>query len=166
MQIALVSLIEDARVERLAMRELPGLARLFLPFHAAQPTRAINAPMLFARLARALADPAYENPNPWIAKARAVFLAEQDLSDQQLSRRIGNLLGNDLGQMRLQFDAKTYVVQPAYRDDNLGLWDFSDDDQQSADAEEVLSSARIRQEEKDDRPDRVEPENKPDAEAG
>jgi hypothetical protein len=166
MQIALVSLIEDARVERLAMRELPGLARLFLPFHAAQPTSAINAPMLFARLARALADPAYEDPNPWIAKARAAFLAEQDLSDQQLSRRIGNLLGNDLGQMRLQFDAKTYVVQPAYRDDNLGLWDFGDDGQQSADAEEVLSSARIRQEEKDDRPDRVELESKPDAEAG
>jgi nitric oxide reductase NorD protein len=32
-QVALVSLIEDARVERLAMREMPGLARLFLPFH-------------------------------------------------------------------------------------------------------------------------------------
>jgi hypothetical protein len=166
MQIALVSLIEDARVERLAMRELPGLARLFLPFHTAQPTSAINAPMLFARLARALADPAYEDPNPWIAKARAAFLAEQDLGDPQLSRRIGNLLGNELGQMRLQFDAKTYVVQPAYRDDNLGLWDFGDDDQQSADAEEVLSSARIRQEEKDDRPDRIEPENKPEGEAG
>ncbi|MBN9244012.1 MAG: VWA domain-containing protein [Mesorhizobium sp.] len=166
MQIALVSLIEDARVEHLAMQDLPGLARLFQPFHTAQPTSAVNAQTLFARLSRALADPAYEDPNPWVIKAREAFLAEPDLRDQQLSRRIGNLLGNDLGQMRLQFDAKTYVVQPPYRDDNLGLWDFGDDDQQNADAEEVLSSARIRQEENEDRPDRVEPENKPDSEAG
>jgi nitric oxide reductase NorD protein len=35
------------------------------------------------------------------------------------------LLGNDLGQMRIQFNAKTYVVEPVYRDDGsgpVGLW--------------------------------------------
>ncbi|RUU67523.1 VWA domain-containing protein, partial [Mesorhizobium sp. M2C.T.Ca.TU.009.01.2.1] len=164
-QIALVSLIEDARVEQLAIRELPGLARLFLPFHTVQPSSAVTAPALFARLARALADPSYEDPNPWIAKAREAFLRE-DPHDQQLSRRIGNLLGNDLGQMRIQFDPRNYVVQPPYRDDNLGLWDFGDDDSQAADAEQVLSSARIRQEENDERPDRVEQESRPDGEAG
>ena len=36
------------------------------------------------------------------------------------------LLGNDLGQMRVQFNAKTYVVEPVYRDDGLGLWDFGE----------------------------------------
>ena len=36
MQVALVSLIEDARVEQLAMRELPGLFRLWTPFHIAR----------------------------------------------------------------------------------------------------------------------------------
>ena len=164
-QVALVSLVEDARVEHLATRELPGLARLFLPFHVAQPSGAATAPALFARLARALADPAYEDPNPWIAKAREAF-SREDPQDQQASRRIGNLLGNDLGQMRIQFDPKSYVVQPPYRDDNLGLWDFGDDDSQAEDAEQVLSSARIRQEENDERPDRVEQESRSDGEAG
>jgi len=164
-QVALVSLIEDARVEQLAMLELPGLARLFLPLHSAQPSSAVTAPALFARLSRALADPSYEDPNPWIAKARKAFAGEE-LHDQQLSRRIGNLLGNDLGQMRVQFDPKNYVVQPPYRDDNLALWDFGDDDSQAQDAEQVLSSARIRREENDEHPGRTEQENKPDGEAG
>lgn len=164
-QIALVSLIEDARVEQLALQELPGLARLFLPFHTV--TTAATAPALFARLARALADPAFEDSDSWVAKGRDAFFASRDdWHDQQLSRRIGNLLGNDLGQMRVQFDAKNYVVQPPYRDDNLGLWDFGDDDLQTEDAEQVLSAARIRQEENQEQLDRIEPDNKPDGDAG
>lgn len=160
-QIALVSLIEDARVEQLAMRELPGLRRLFTPFHVAEASGTATAPGLFARLARALADPAHDDPDPWVQKGRrAFFEAETDWGSQQISRRIGDLLGNDLGQMRVQFDPKNYVVQPPYRDDNLGLWDFGDDDQQqSSEAEQVLSSARIRQEQDDSRPpDRTETE--------
>ena len=166
-QVALVSLIEDARVERLAMRELPGLARLFLPFHTIGPSSAITAFALFARLARALADPSYHDPDPWVVKGRDAFgAAEDEWDSQQISRRIGDLLGNDLGQMRIQFDPKTYVVHPPYRDDNLGLWDFGDDYRQADEAEQVLSTARVRQEENDKQPDRVEPENKPDGEAG
>ncbi|MGO4842442.1 hypothetical protein AB4144_60260, partial [Rhizobiaceae sp. 2RAB30] len=67
-------------------------------------------------------------------------------------RRIGDLLGNDLGQMRIQFDAKSYVVQPAYRDDNLGFWDFGDDQQQLLDAEQMLETARLKEEEDDKAP--------------
>jgi Nitric oxide reductase activation protein len=160
-QIAIVSLIEDARVEHLAMRELPGLRNLFLPFHTARPAPAATAATLFARLSRALADPDYEDGDSWVEKGRKAFF-EADLFDQRISRRIGDLLGNDIGQLRLQFDAKSYVVQPPYRDDNMGLWDFGDDDSQSADAEEVLSSARIRQEENDDQPDKTEQEADPD----
>ena len=166
-QIALVSLIEDARVERVAMRELPGLARLFLPFHTSRPSGALMAPALLARLARALADPTYEDPDSWVQKGRNLFAAaEGEWHDQKISLRIGDLLGNDLGQMRIRFDPKTYVVQPPYRDDNMGLWDFGDDGQQGEDAEQVISTARIRQEENGDSPDRVEPEEKPDAAAG
>ena len=168
-QVALVSLIEDARVERLAMRELPGLARLFLPLHSARPTDATTAPSLFARLARALADAAYDDPDPWVRKGRDAFAAaEPETHDQNVSRRIGNLLGNDLGQMRVQFDAKNYIVQPPYRDDNLGLWDFGDDDSApTADAEEVLSSASLRLEEDEQRPpDRLEQEWRPESAAG
>lgn len=166
-QIALVSLIEDARVERLAMRELPGLARLFLPFHTIGQSSAVTAPALFARLSRALVDPSYVDPNPWVSKGHAAFAdCENDWHDQRLSRRIGDLLGNDLGQMRVRFDPKNYVVQPAYRDDNLGMWDFADDDFQAETADEVMSTARMRQEEAKDQADRVEQDSNPESEGG
>lgn len=125
-QVALVSLIEDARVEHLAMRRYPGLKRLWLPFHDAS-AGADTAPALMARLARALIDSGYVDDNGWVAKGRRLFFAEPERwGDGGISRAIGGLLGNDLGQMRAQFNAKTYVVEPLYRDDNQGLWDFGD----------------------------------------
>ena len=122
LQLALIGLVEDARVEALAMRRFPGLRRLWAPYHVAQAEGA-TAPALLARLARALFDPAYQDSHGFVAKGLELFAAA-DLHDPGASRRIGGLLGNDLGQMRVQFNARTHVVEPAYRDDNLGLWDF------------------------------------------
>ena len=128
MQIAVVSLIEDARVETLAMREMPGLARLWRPFHIVDPEGVATAPSLFARLARALIDPDFPIRHGWVDKGVRMFRDAADrLDDPAISREIGNLLGNDLGQTRVQFNARDYVVQPAYRDDNLGLWDLPPD---------------------------------------
>ncbi len=137
-QIALVSLIEDARVETLAMREMPGLRRLWLPFHTAQPGRAMSAVALFARLSRALIDPSYRDDDAWVGKGRALFLDNSDrLADPSISREIGGLLGNDIGQMRLQFDARTYAAEPVYRDDNISLWEDADPPPTSADSTEA-----------------------------
>jgi nitric oxide reductase NorD protein len=128
MQVAIVSLIEDARVETLAMRDMPGLRRLWLPFHTAAPGGVATAPSLFAQLARALIDPDFPILHGWVQKGVDMFRQGADrIADPALSRYIGNLLGNDLGQTRVQFNARDYVVQPAYRDDNLGLWDLPPD---------------------------------------
>ena len=127
-QMALVSLIEDARIERLAWRDMPGLRRLWLPFHTARPAVIPNAVSLMARLARALIDSDYRDEDAWVAKGREMFEAQIEcLRDPSISRTIGTLLGNDLGQMRLQFDVRGYLVEPAYRDDNTFLWDFPPD---------------------------------------
>jgi nitric oxide reductase NorD protein len=127
MQVALVSLIEDARVEQLAMRELPGLFQLWAPFHTARADGGVTAPSLFARLSRALIDPNYRDDDLWVTKGRQMFFAAREaLADPAISRQIGNLLGNDLGQMRIQFNPRTYRVEPLYRDDNAGLWDIDD----------------------------------------
>ena len=123
LQVALVGLVEDARVEALAIRRFPGLRRLWAGFHVAQPAGATTAASLMARLARALLDPGYADPDGFVEKGRTLFAAA-DLDDPALSRAIGGLLGNDLGQLRLPFNAKTYVVEPAYRDDNMHLWDL------------------------------------------
>ena len=72
LQIALVNLIEDARVETLAMRRLPGLRRLWASYHVAVPTTVATAPMLLARLARALFDPDYADDDGFVSKGRAV----------------------------------------------------------------------------------------------
>ncbi len=144
LQVALVSLIEDARVERLAMREFPGLSKVWAPFHVARPGGAITAMSLFARLARALIDEDYQDDEPWVQKARRMFFEQRDYwEDQSISRTIGSLLGNDLGQMRVQFNFKTYVVEPAYRDDNFGIWDFGDAAEAGEDDETAYQGARL-----------------------
>jgi hypothetical protein len=141
-QVALVSLIEDARVERLAMQEMPGLRKLWQPFHVALPSFVITGVSLMARLARALMDEAYEDDNPFVAKGRQMFgEAATRLTDPSISREIGNLLGNDLGQMRVQFNFKTYLIEPVYRDDNFFLWDLGDAQPQRSDDQEVIDQA-------------------------
>ena len=56
----------------------------------------------------------------------------------RLCRHLGSLLGNDIGQMRLQFNAKTYVIEPLYRDDNSHLWESDGADQGMMLEEEVM----------------------------
>lgn len=164
LQVAIVSLIEDARVEHLAMRDLPGLRRLWLPFHTAQASGADTAPSLFARLSRALLDPDFRDANGWIRKGRDLFQSNlEHIEDPALSRHIGNLLGNDLGQMRVQFNAKTYIVEPPYRDDNLGLWDLDDASGGPEEIEVVVDTVRYeRQQDEERKPDRAREEQSDD----
>jgi nitric oxide reductase NorD protein len=145
LQVALVTLIEDARIETLAMRKLPGLQRLWSPYHVAESAGIATAPALLARLARALFDPGFVDDDGFIAKGRRLFTAAQDrIDDPAISREIGMLLGNDLGQLRVQFNPRTYVVEPMYRDDGLGLWDFGENAPPFGDTLEIsVDAARI-----------------------
>jgi nitric oxide reductase NorD protein len=165
-QIALVSLIEDARVETLAAREYPGLRRLWARYHVAKPQSALVAELLMARLSRSLIDPDYRDDDPWVNKGRMMFFDHRSAWDDPLiSRKIGGLLGNDLGQMRIQFNPKTYVVEPSYRDDNNGIWDFGDPPPEEAEtAETVIDSVRIERREEKDNPEQREREE-PDRDA-
>ncbi len=151
-QVSLVSLLEDARVENLAMQSFPGLRKLWLPFHTAKSSGPKLVPLLLARLARALIDKEYQDKDGWVQKGRDMFFdPENDMTDPAMCRKIGVLLGNDLGQLRAQFNAKTYVVEPPYRDDNMGLWDFGDQPDQDEDNEGIFIEAmRMDREEVED----------------
>jgi nitric oxide reductase activation protein len=141
-QIAIISLLEDARVERLAAAHYPGLKRLWAPYHQARADGAKTSLSLLARLARALHDDAYLDDDAWVSKGRQLFLdGRAQWHDTSLCRSIGSALGNDLGQMRVQFNAKDYAVEPAYRDDNLGLWQF---EQEPTDDGTQLESEGVR----------------------
>jgi hypothetical protein len=142
LQLILVGLIEDARVEALAMRRFPGLRRLWQPFHTARPGGPPTVPALLARLSRALFDPAYQDDDDLIAKARALFAAGMATPDDAaISRQISAPLGSDIGHRRLQFNAKLYVIEPAYRDDGMGLWDFGEPPDQAMEMPDLLIEA-------------------------
>jgi hypothetical protein len=126
--MVLVSLLEDARVEHLVGRELPGLASLFGSLHTVSPADLPTFPALAARIARALADEAYVDPHPLVAKARAFFASSGDAPSREECRVFASRLGNDIGQMRLPFNERTYAVEPSYRDDNRLLWEPETDE--------------------------------------
>lgn len=124
---ALFGLLEDARVETLAARELPGLARLWRPLHTAGPQDGDGLEALMARLAHALADPSYIDGHPWVKKGRQLVFADTEASVLRLHdaadvRVAATRLGHDIGQMRRAFDARRYRPLPAYRDDHRWLW--------------------------------------------
>ena len=134
-QTALLGLLEDARVEALAAAQMPGLRRLWLEFHTVEPTHGDTLLVLMLRLARCLLEPRHGDPHPWVVKARRLFYDATDdgrapqVLQSALLRDMASRLGNDIGQMRLQFNAREYVVEPAYRDDNAHLWQASADAQ-------------------------------------
>lgn len=127
-QMALVGVLEDARVELLAIRDLPGLRRLWLIHHVASPEHGETFVVLMLRLARSLLDLAYVDPHPWVMKGRRFFFEGTEggkaphLMTPKVIRDIASKLGNDIGQMRLQFNYRDYVVEPPYRDDNAHIW--------------------------------------------
>lgn len=119
-QQVLFGALEDARVEQQALRALPGLRTLWLPWHTATPQDGQGFEALLQRLQRRLLDPHYPDPHPWVHKAWA--LMQQAEPGPAGLRRVASLLGHDVGQMRLPFNARTLTVGPAYRDDNQHLW--------------------------------------------
>lgn len=159
-QIAIISIIEDARVELLSIKEFPGLRELWIPYHLAtgesknlnKAYGPLTARTLFSRLSRALVDENYKDSNGWIAKAKDMFIKNKKRwNDQNLSREMGNELGYDIGQMRLQFNPKVYLPDPIYRDENSGIWNF--DNQNMTEFEELQSgieSYEVEQKETED----------------
>lgn len=153
-QIALLGTLEDARVELLAIRELPGLRRLWLHHHRATYEHGDSFPVLLLRLARSLLAPDVEDPHPWVRKGRALFVQAVEAGDAiqlvapTVLRDIASRLGNDIGQMRLQFNYREYVVEPPYRDDNAHLWE----DEDEVTAQPAATTERSRQPPEEVRP--------------
>ncbi len=127
-EMAMVGLIEDARVEALAVRQFPGLERIWLPFHTVSPDSGEDVPVLMARMARALLDSAYVDNDPWVLLGLELFNGRFDgLSAADLSREIGLLLALELENRGLAIGtAEIGVESPSYRDDNRYIWEFED----------------------------------------
>ena len=162
-QMALLGVLEDARVELVVIAQLPGLRRLWLGFHRAEPAHGNSFVVLMLRLARCLLDPAHDDPHPWVVKARRLFFEATaggraaGLLTPAALREMASHLGNDIGQMRLQFNYREYVVEPAYRDDNAVIW--MPDDATQAQRQLVAEEVAVP-------PDEGEPDGEHDADDG
>lgn len=123
---AVVAAVEDARVERLLMAQLPGVRAWFLAgLRESLQAHGLSFTALISRLSLALHDDGYADGNAWVGKARVLFAqTRQDhgLEDYLAFRRLAAVLANDLGQMRVRFEPQQYAVPAAYRDDNSYLW--------------------------------------------
>ncbi len=132
-QMALISVIEDARVEALSIRRFPGLKQLWARLHTATPTLTASVGDYLNRLARALLDETYQDNDPWIAEARVLFANAQDrLDSNHTSWEIGVQLAHSLGQKKIAFNPRTDLLTAPYRDDNRYFWEFEEFDFEKA----------------------------------
>lgn len=134
LQMAVISVIEDARVETLSIRRFPGLKQLWCKLHTATPEMSATVGDYLNRLARALLDDGYEDDDAWIIEGRALFAAAAQenegsrLDSNHTSWEIGAQLAHSLTQKKIAFNPRTDVLTAPYRDDNRYFWEFEEFD--------------------------------------
>ena len=142
-----VEFLEDSRVEYLALREYPGLRRIFMALHpipaedACNPEQESGVRHRLAMLSRAILDPQHSYKNPHIVEFAQRF---RDLMRQ------GDSSTSEMAELAVAFVAKTRrqsdqlaqihftdtVVD--YRDDNRQMWKFIEE----GDEEEAFDAPR------------------------
>lgn len=129
MQMAVIGVIEDARVETLSIRRFPGLKQIWCRLHTATPDMNTSVGGYLNRLARALLDDGYQDDDPWILEARSLFALAQDrLDNNHTSWEVGVQLAHSLSQKRIAFNPRTDLLDAPYRDDNRYFWEFEEFD--------------------------------------
>lgn len=127
LQKVLMGLIEDARVEALALAKFPGLLQTWLPLHTATPESGDTAVALMARLARALLDDSYEDTHAWVALGCRLFRARCTESEPEVwVREVGIELADALLASGANYSHTNDVIDIIYRDDNRYMWEFED----------------------------------------
>lgn len=127
LQMELIGLIEDARVEGLALAQFPGLQQIWIPLHTATPQSGDTAAALMARLARALLDKDYRDDHPWVMLGRRLFSEQEGKPDvTEWVRDIGIRLADEMQALGISYSKSNDVVDIPYRDDNRYMWEFED----------------------------------------
>ena len=134
-QMQFISLFEDARIEHLAMRDFPGLKKLWLQFFTAPMTPSDDYqerhPMvdLMHRMAQALLDEQYRDDEALINNTAAAF--RDQLANRAEDNRISWLAGvgfyNEAASRLPVPSLRILETWPQpYRDDNRYIWAFSE----------------------------------------
>jgi len=129
LQMAVISVIEDARVEALSIQAFPGLKQVWARLHTVQAGQAATTGDYLNRLARALLDSDFRDEDPWIAHGRTLFAqAAERMTDNTISWEIGVTLAHELLQKRIAYNPRTDLLSAPYRDDNRYFWEFEEFD--------------------------------------
>lgn len=132
-QMFLIGVFEDARIEYLAVREFPGLKKLWGSIH--EGVREVSCPTdeavkLIEHLSHALLDARYADEHPWIRSAAAAFREEvaHRARDNQLSWDLGVTFINKLTEyVELPGLRVLESIAIPYRDDNRFVWQYAED---------------------------------------
>jgi nitric oxide reductase NorD protein len=147
-QMAVISVVEDARVETLAIRKFPGLKQLWASMHTITSEQSNTAGDYLNRLARVLLDDSYQDNDPWIAQGRVLFKEAADqagkLDSNQTSWDIGVTLAHAFLEKKIPFSIRTDVLTAPYRDDNRYFWAFEEFDFEKAAAAGYESEKQVR----------------------
>ena len=142
-----IEFLEDSRVEYLAMREYPGLSRIFKALHpipaedACDPEQESCLRHRLAMLSRAILDVQHAYQNPHIIEFSRRFHAQMQQGDMS-TQEIAELAISFVARTRRQSDQlarihfKDTVVD--YRDDNRQMWKFIEE----GDEEEAFDAPR------------------------
>lgn len=131
-QMYLIGMFEDARVEQLAMRQFPGLKQLWLQFHTAMSNSvsATAAPVdAIRQCAYALLDENCHHEIPWLGDITTEFHTRfsHNPDDETLSWYLGVELYNRIkGKTQLPSLRELESSMPPYRDDNRYIWVFAE----------------------------------------
>jgi hypothetical protein len=120
--LAVLSAVEDARVERLLAQDFPGVRRWFAAALPAAVPQGLGFAALMGRLDRVLADSSVHDAHHWVQRAQQGFWALPADAGPQAFADLALRLANMLGQMRVPYDTQ-YRPGAAYRDDHSYLWD-------------------------------------------
>ena len=150
-QMAVIGLIEDARVEALSVARFPGLRALWASLHTTSQARTASAGDYLNRLARALADPDHLDDHPWIAQGRALMA---EALPRILAQPFENTVSWDIGVSLAHsyrdlcqgpaFQQRTDVQTAPYRDDNRYFWAFEGFDADEAAAAGYQPEQQVR----------------------
>ncbi|HQT26918.1 MAG TPA: VWA domain-containing protein, partial [Burkholderiales bacterium] len=144
-QMAVISVIEDARVEALAIRKFPGLKQLWARLHMATAVQSATAGDYLNRMARALLDESFQDDDPWIVQGRILFKKAADLLESnQTSWDIGVTLAHSFLERRIPFSISSDLLSATYRDDNRYFWEFEEFDFDKAAAAGYESLRQVR----------------------
>lgn len=133
LQMAVISVIEDARIEALSIRRFPGLRQIWSILHEATPNMESTIGDYLNRLARALLDQTYVDNDEWIVEGRSLFAqAQERLGNNQISWDIGVQLAHKIMDKKIAFNPRTDILTAPYLDDNRYFWEFAEFDFESS----------------------------------